>query len=106
MAHISLGPGERLIGQGLVSWRDSLDETSCQCWHCTVFVTSRRVCLHSRRKIELPLPELSCFTAGRVCLLFPSVTLWTRPGEGYTFTGFPIKKLQNWLLLAGLPQQP
>lgn len=112
MANIKLNSGESLIGQGLVSYRD-LGKHTYQCWHATIFVTDQRVLLDTYTEIELRLSKISGFTSGKILLSIPSVTIYglaekTTIGEhgltedAYTFTGFPIKKLQGWLKKAGV----
>ncbi len=112
MANIKLNSDESLIGQGLVSYRD-LEKHTYQCWHATIFVTNQRVLLDTYTEIELRLSKISGFTSGKILLFIPSVTIYglaekTTIGEhgltedAYTFTGFPIKKLQGWLKQAGV----
>ena len=112
MANIKLNSDESLIGQGLVSYRD-LEKHTYQCWHATIFVTNQRVLLDTYTEIELRLSKISGFTSGKILLFSPSVTIYglaekTTIGEhgltedAYTFTGFPIKKLQGWLKQAGV----
>ena len=104
-------PGGLLIGQGLVSYRD-LGKHTCQCWHAVIYVTDRWVLLDTYTEIELKLSKIRGFTAGKILLFIPAVTIYGRAGEtpfghgqgeeDFTFTGFPIKKLQTWLRLAGV----
>jgi hypothetical protein len=114
MANLQLNPGESLIGQGLVSYRD-LEKHTYQCWHATIYVTNQRVFLDTYTGIELKRSKIRGFTFGRILLFFPSVTIIGRAektamGEhgltedAYTFTGFPIKKLKGWLQQAGIQE--
>ena len=114
MAKIPLNPGESLIGQGLVSYRD-LEKHTCQCWKATIYVTNQRVFLDTYTSIELKLSKTRGFTFGKILLFFPAVTIYgqaekTIIGEhglaedAYTFTGFPIKKLKGWLQQAGIQE--
>lgn len=108
---MKLNLGESLIGQGLVSYRD-LEKHTHQCWHATICVTNQRVILNTYTDIELKLSKIIGFTFGKILLFFPSVTIYGQAekamyGHGlteetYTFTGFPIKKLQDWLRQAGV----
>ena len=43
MAHISLNPGETLIGQGMMAYWEPILGSSCHVWRGTLYVTSRRV---------------------------------------------------------------
>ena len=112
MENILLTPGELLIGKGLVSYRD-LEKHTCQCWHATIYVTDQRVLIDTYTEIELKLSNIRGFTTGNMLFVFPTVTIYgqaekTTIGQhglaedDYTFTGFPIKKLQGWLRQAGV----
>ena len=112
MANIRLNSGESLIGRGLVSYRD-LEKHTYQCWHATIFVTNQRVLLDTYTEIELKLSKIKCFTSGKMLLFIPYVTIYglaekTTIGEhgltedAYTFTGFPVKKLHDWLIEVGV----
>jgi len=112
MANIKLNSGESLIGQGLVSYRD-LEKHTHRCWHATIFVTNQRVLLDTYTEIELKLSKIRGFTSGKILFFIPSVTIYglaekTTIGEhgltedAYTFTGFPIKNLKDWLRQVGV----
>ncbi len=105
MANIQLRIGELLIGQGMMAYWEPVPGNSCQTWRGTIFVTNQRVCFYiswlSHPEFELELAKIRGFTVGRH-LFFTKVTLHSRGGERFTLTGFPVKKLQKWLLQAGI----
>lgn len=105
MANIQLRIDELLIGQGMMAYWEPVLGNSCQTWRGTIFVTNQRVCFYiswlSHPEFELELAKIRGFTVGRH-LFFTKVTLHSRGGERFTLTGFPVKKLQKWLLQAGI----
>ena len=105
MAHISLNPGETLIGQGMMAYWEPILGSSCHVWRGTLYVTSRRVCYRiswlRHMEFELPLSEIRGFTVG-THLFATKVTLHSKSGERFTVTGFPVKKLQGWLAQIGV----
>ena len=54
-------------------------------------------------EVELKLSEISGFIVKKN-LFATKVTIQGKAGEKFTFTGFPVKKLQNWLRQAGVPE--
>lgn len=105
MASIQLRADEVLIGQGMVAYWEPVLGNSCETWRGTIFVTNQRVCFYiswlSHPELELALAKIRGFTVGRR-LFFTKVILHSRAGERFTFTGFPVKKLQEWLRQAGV----
>ena len=45
---------------------------------------------------DLPLEEIKGFSVGKIAL-FTAVTIHSKDGKEYPLTGFPAKKLQDWL---------
>ena len=45
--------------------------------------------------MDLPLGEVKGFSVKKA--LITTVTIHSKAGESYVFTGFPSKKLQDWL---------
>ena len=105
MDTIQLASGEMLIGQGMMAYWEPVLGNSCETWRGTIFVTNQRVCFYiswlSHPEFELELAKIKGFTVGRH-LFFTKVTLHSSAGEKLTFTGFPAKKLQEWLRQAGI----
>ena len=107
MANIQLQPGESMIGQGMMAYWEPVLGSSCNVWRGTIFVTNRRVCFQiswtTHMEVELRRSEIRGFAVGKH-LFATKVTIHSRSGEKYTFTGFPVKKLQGWLRSLGIPQ--
>jgi hypothetical protein len=53
--------------------------------------------------MDLPVEEIKGFSVGKIAL-FTAVTIHSKSGETYPFTGFPAKKLQDWLRQAGVQE--
>lgn len=104
-----LKPGELLIGKGMMAyWVPILSfgtARSCDSHSGTLYVTDRRVFFRTMWsgyvEFELKLPDIRGFSIGKRGL-FTQVTLHSRDGEKLWFTGFPVKKMQEWLLRAGV----
>ena len=102
-------PGESLIGKGMMAyWVPILSfgtMHSCSSHSGTFYVTDRRVFFRTMWsnyvEFELKLSEIRGFSVGKRGL-FTQVTLHSRTGEKLWFTGFPVKKMREWLLLAGV----
>lgn len=105
MAKIQLKPGEVLIGQGPMAYREPVLGGSCDVWQGTIFVTNQRVCfrvsLIPRMEFELSLSEIKGFAVGKH-LFYTTVTICSKSEKEYTVTGFPVKKLQEWLKQVGI----
>ena len=67
-----------------------------------IFVTNQRVCFKVRMnphlEMDLSVAEIKGFSVGKIAL-FTAVTIHCKSGENYPLTGFPAKKLQDWLPL-------
>ena len=104
-----LEEGESLIGKGMMAyWLPVLSfgsVHSCTSHSGTLYVTDRRVFFRAMWsgyvEFELRLPEIRGFSVGKRGL-FTQVTLHSRAGETLWFTGFPVKKMQDWLWRAGV----
>lgn len=105
MADIQLQPGESVLGQGMMAYWEPVLGSSCNVWRGTIFVTNQRVCFQiswtTHMEIELRWSEISGFTVGKH-LFATKVTIHSKSGEKFTFTGFPAKKLQSWLRQMGV----
>ena len=53
--------------------------------------------------MNLPLEEIKGFSVGKIAL-FTAVTIHSKDGKEYPLTGFPAKKLQDWLRQAGVQE--
>ena len=104
MADIQLNSGESLIGQGMMAYWEPVLGSSCNVWRGTIFVTNQRVCFHiswtRHMEFEINLSEIKGFTVGKH-LFATKVTIHSISDEKYTVTGFPVKKLQDWLRKVG-----
>lgn len=82
-----LETNETLIGKGLVAFQNG-SKTG------TIYVTNQRVCFHESLTnfvyMKLPLSEVAGYR-------------YDRNYKKYTFSGFPVKKLQGWLQRVGIP---
>lgn len=107
MADIPLQPYESVVGQGMMAYWEPVLGSSCNVWRGTIFVTDQRVCFQiswtTHMEVELKRSEISGFTV-RTHLFATKVTIHSKSGEKFTFTGFPVKKLQGWLRSLGIPQ--
>ncbi len=105
MSTIQLYPNEVLIGQGMMAYWEPVLGSACNVWRGTLFVTNRRVCFRiswtSHMEVELRLSEISGFSVGKH-LFATKVLIHSKAGKKFTFTGFPVKKLQTWLTKAGV----
>ena len=105
MTDIQLKSGESLIGQGMMAYWEPVLGSSCNVWRGTIFVTNQRVCFRiswtSHMEFELKLSEIRGFTVGKH-LFATKVTIHSRSEEKFTVTGFPVKKLQDWLRQVGI----
>lgn len=107
MSTIQLLPNEALIGEGMMAYWEPVLGSACNVWRGTLFVTNRRVCFRiswtSHMEVELRLSDIFGFAVGKH-LFATKVIIHTKAGEKFTFTGFPVKKLQIWLTKAGVPR--
>ena len=106
MAKLKLEPDERLIGSGQVALQEK-QLIGTQATAGDICVTNRRVCFQVRMigtvEMDLPLDEIAGFSVGRLGP-FTKVTIQSTAGKSWAFTGFPIKKLQEWLRQAGVAE--
>lgn len=72
-----------------------------------IYVTNQRVCFYismmGKPELDLPISGIKGFSVGKK-MLATAVTIHSQTGEGYVLTGFPAKKLQDWLRQAGVPE--
>ncbi len=107
MAKLNLNSGETMIGSGQMSLyqKQGLMKKPFQ---GNVFVTNQRACfkisiMPGEPDVNLPLEEIKGFSVGKIAL-FTVVTIHSKSGEEYPLTGFPAKKLQDWLRQAGVQE--
>jgi len=107
MADIQLQPGESVVGQGMMAYWEPVLGSACDVWRGTIFVTNQRVCFQiswtTHMEVELRRSEIKGFTVGKH-LFATKVTIHSKSGKKFTFTGFPAKKLQDWLRQAGVQE--
>lgn len=106
MKALQLYPGEVLIGQGPMAYWEYICYFNWRSNGGTIYVTNRRVCFHiylnSGLDIDLNLSDIDGFEVGKRCFFVTEVTIYTNADESFSFTGFPVRKLQRWLTEAGV----
>ena len=106
MAKLDMKPGETMIGSGQMSLYQKQGLTR-KPFQGNVFVTNQRACFKISMmpglEMDLPVEEIKGFSVGKIAL-FTAVTIHSKSGEEYPLTGFPAKKLQDWLRQAGVQE--
>ncbi len=106
MAKFSLNPGETMIGSGQVALHQK-QLLGTKPFSGNIYVTKQRVCFYvsmvGHPEMELPLSEVKGFSVGKKAL-FTAVTIHSQADEKFVFTGFPVKKLQDWLRQVGVQE--
>ena len=106
MAKLDMKPGETMIGSGQMSLyqKQGLMKKPFQ---GNVFVTNQRACFKISMvpglEMDLPVEDIKGFSVGKIAL-FTAVTIHSKDGKDYPLTGFPAKKLQDWLRQAGVQE--
>ena len=106
MAKLDMKPGETMIGSGQMSLyqKQGLMKKPIQ---GNVFVTNQRACFKISMmpglEMDLPVEEIKGFSVGKIAL-FTAVTIHSKDGKDYPLTGFPAKKLQDWLRQVGIQE--
>ena len=107
MAKFQLNPGEILIGNGMMSLylKQGLTKKPFQ---GNIYITDQRACfkismMPGALDMDLLLENIKGFSVSGAAI-FTQVTIHSRTGETYSFTGFPAKKLQGWLRQAGVQE--
>jgi len=107
MAKFELAPDETMIGSGQVALHQK-QFLGTKAFDGTIYVTNQRACFYIRMvgkpEMDLPISEIQGFSAGKKALM-TTVTIQSKAGQSYLYTGFPVKKLQDWLRQAGVPEQ-
>lgn len=105
MAKFQLNPGETLIGSGSMSLylKQGLTKKPFQ---GKIYITDQRACFKISMTpggldMDLRLENIKGFSVSGVAPL-TKVTIHSKTGEAYPFTGFPAKKLQGWLAQLGV----
>ncbi len=105
MAKFQLDPGETLIGKGQMALHQK-QFLNTKPFSGNIYVTNQRACFYismvNDPEMDLPLSDIKGFSVKKS--LFTSVTIYSKAGAGYVFTGFPVKKLQDWLRQAGVQE--
>ena len=106
MAKLDMKPGETMIGSGQMSLyqKQGLMKKPFQ---GNVFVTNQRayfkISMVPGLEMDLPVEDIKGFSVGKIAL-FTAVTIHSKDGKDYPLTGFPAKKLQDWLRQAGVQE--
>ena len=104
MPKFQLQDRETLIGSGMMAYkhRPSLTREPTR---GIITVTDRRACYYESwsgmEYMNLPLAEIAGFSVTRV-LFLTVVSIHSRGGKSYAFSGFPAKRLIEWLRQAGV----
>lgn len=105
MAKFTLDPGETLIGKGMMSIHQK-QFLNTKPFQGNIYVTDRRACFYismvGSPEMDLPISDIKGFSVKKA--LVTAVTIHSKAGESYVFTGFPAKKLQDWLRQAGVQE--
>ncbi len=105
MAKFQLAPGETMIGKGQVALHQK-QFLNTKPFSGNIYVTDQRACFYismvNDPEMDLPISEIKGFSVKKS--LFTAVTIHSRTGGSYVFTGFPVKKLQDWLRQAGVQE--
>ena len=104
MAKFELNPGETLIGKGQMALHQK-QFLNTKPFSGNIYVTNQRACFYISMvgmEMDLPISEIKGFSVKKA--LMTAVTIHSKAGESYVFTGFPSKKLQDWLRQAGVSQ--
>ena len=101
---LQLNSGETLIGTGNMALQERIG-IGFRNWQGHIYITNQRVIfriyMSSASEIDLPLSQISGFSAMRV-LFIPGVTIHSKSGKRFVLTGFPAKKVQGWLRQVGI----
>ncbi len=104
MAKFQLNPNETMIGSGQVALHQK-QFLNTKPFSGNIYVTNQRACFYISMiggpEMDLPLSEIKGFSVGKKAL-FTAVTIHSQAGENYVFTGFPVKKPQDWLRQVGV----
>ncbi len=105
MAKFQLAAGEKMIGSGQMALHQR-QFLKTKPFSGTICVTDQRASFYismvGSPEMELPISEIKGFSVKKA--LLTAVTIHSRAGENYVFTGFPVKKLQDWLRQAGVQE--
>ncbi len=107
MAKLQLEPNETMVGSGQMSLylKQGLTKKPFQ---GNIFVTNQRVCfkismMPGDPDMNLRLDEIKGFSVKKA-LMVTQVIIHSQTGETYPLTGFPAKKLQDWLRQVGVQE--
>lgn len=103
MAKFQLSPGEKLIGKGQMALHQK-QFLNTKPFSGNIFVTDQRASFYismvGTPEMELAIGDIKGFSVKKG--IFTAVTIHSQAGASYVFTGFPAKKLQEWLKQAGV----
>lgn len=106
MAKFQPEAGEKLIGSGQMSLHQK-QFLNTRAFDGHIYVTDRRVCFQIRMmkelEMDLPLEQVRGFSVKKA-MMVTWVTIHGKEGQSYLFTGFPAKKLQDWLRQVGVQE--
>lgn len=106
MAKFQLRSGEMMIGSGQMALHKK-QFLNTRAFAGYVYITNQRACFQVRMigklDMDLPLSEIKGFSVGKKAL-FTAVTIYSKTSGNFVFTGFPVKKLQDWLRRVGIQE--
>lgn len=107
MAKLQFNTGEVLIGSGSMAYHEREGKFRYRAWSGHIYVTNQRVFFRMSMTgismVDLLLSEVKGFWVSKA-LFVSAVTISQKNGDDFKFTGFPAKKLQDWLQQAGIPK--
>lgn len=107
MTNVQLHHGEMLIGSGMMAYQEREGKFRYTAWSGNIYVTNQRVFFRMSMTgilmVELRLPEIKGFWVSKG-LFSSAVTISSKNGDNFMFTGFPAKKLQGWLQQVRIPK--
>jgi hypothetical protein len=104
MEKFQLQENETLVGSGMMAYKHR-ESITRQPTRGTIYVTNQRVCYYESWSnyvyMNLPLSEVAGY-ASRRALFVTFVHIYDKNHTVYSFSGFPAKKLQEWLRQVGV----
>ena len=103
---LQLNSGETLIGTGNMALQERIG-IGFRNWQGHIYITNQRVIfriyMSSASEIDLPLSQISGFSAMRVHFI-QGVKIYRKSGKRFVLTVFPAQKVQGWLHQVGITQ--
>lgn len=105
VAKLQFNDGEAVIGSGMMAYQEPVGMFRYRSWRGYIYITNQRaffrMSMSGMLMMDLLLPEIKGFMVSKRFFI-TAVTICSRDGKDFKFTGFPAKKLQDWLQQAGI----